>query len=54
MLLEDYIKLFKEELDSFELTWKEGHKEDPDYYPLEMDLLKWDDLFILHQKLHYT
>lgn len=41
MTLDDYIKQAKDELDQFAQTYRQGHEEDPENWPMDTDYGEW-------------
>lgn len=51
MSLDEFLVEIKKDVDSFEKTWRDGNKENPEFYPLELDEENdglWHEQFIAH------
>lgn len=45
MTIDEYIKEQQKLLKDFKSFWKDGQKEDPEYFPEHLDAGDWDEQF---------
>lgn len=51
MVLEEFVKQLKDQIDKFEAHWKRQQEKTPPY-PKELDLVDWEEQFIAFVELN--